>query len=133
MTWTDPHCGYNPDNCPYGDACADCRPEEEVLEVDPEQHPLLAARLQWELDNPRPESLRKAEKMIVQGLVQYGFGQQYQVTAYNSFEIAVDDIVITVELNGQIVGRTCGGCGQTFYEYVDVADEQRGRCPRCSG
>ena len=22
--WTDPHCGYRPENCPYGDACADC-------------------------------------------------------------------------------------------------------------
>lgn len=28
--WVDPHCGYNPTNCPYGDACADCKPERTV-------------------------------------------------------------------------------------------------------
>lgn len=25
----DPHCGYTPDNCPWGDACADCQEEFE--------------------------------------------------------------------------------------------------------
>lgn len=64
-----------------------------------EPETLLSKRLQWEADNPRPESLRRAEQMIVQGLKRAGFGQQHQVTAYNSFEIAVDDIIISVELN----------------------------------
>lgn len=33
MTRRDPHCGYNPSNCPFGDACADCR--EDLLLADP--------------------------------------------------------------------------------------------------
>lgn len=33
MPWTDPHCGYNPSNCPYGDACADCAPSKERMRV----------------------------------------------------------------------------------------------------
>ena len=95
----DSHCGYRPDNCPWGDACADCRPEEETVDIDPEKHPLLVARLQWELDHPRPHSLRKAEKMIVQGLRAYGFGQQSQTTMPDGFDIAVDDIIISVFIN----------------------------------
>lgn len=68
-------------------------------DINPEEHPLLAKRLQWELDNPQPENLRKAEKMIVQGLIAAGFGRQHQVTGHDSFEIAVDDIIISVEMN----------------------------------
>ena len=69
------------------------------MEIDPEKHPLLAQRLQWELDHPRPESLRKAEKMIVQGLNAYNFGRQHQVTREDGFSIAVDNLIITVDLN----------------------------------
>jgi hypothetical protein len=70
-----------------------------VTDFDPEQHPLLAARLQWERDHPRPDNLRKAEKMVVRELKRYGFGDQYQVTKEDSFEIAVDDIIISVRMN----------------------------------
>lgn len=61
--------------------------------------PLLAARLEWERTHPRPESLRKAERMIVRALVAEGFGRQYQVTREDGFEIAVDDLLIFVKLN----------------------------------
>jgi hypothetical protein len=42
----DPHCGYTPANCPYGDACADCEPEDEIV-VMPERviHNKIAERL----------------------------------------------------------------------------------------
>lgn len=60
--------------------------------------PLLTARLQWEAENPRPESLRRAEKMVVQALAASGFGRQYQVTRADGFEIAVDDLLIRVDL-----------------------------------
>jgi hypothetical protein len=63
------------------------------------EHPLLTARLQWELDHPRPESLRKAEQLVVRGLKQAGFGNQYQVTRRDGFEIAVDDIIVSVRMN----------------------------------
>lgn len=59
-------------------------------------HPLLAARLKWEEENPRPVQLREAEKMIVRGLNEYGFGSQHQVTDHDRFEIAVDNLLITV-------------------------------------
>lgn len=61
--------------------------------------PLLAARLAWEAENPRPESLRKIERMIVRGLVADGFGRQYQVTREDGFEIAVGDLLIRVEID----------------------------------
>jgi hypothetical protein len=60
---------------------------------------LLAKRLAWEREHPRPESLRQVERMIVQGLNAYGFGRQYQVTRADGFEIAVDDLLIRVELS----------------------------------
>jgi hypothetical protein len=59
----------------------------------------LAARLEWERQHPRPESLRKAERMVVRGLKDAGFGDQYQVTKEDSFEIAVDDIIVSVRMN----------------------------------
>lgn len=65
---------------------------EGVCEPD-----LLARRLAWERAHPRPEALRHAERMIVQGLEAYGFGRQYQVTRNDGFEIAVDDLLIRVE------------------------------------
>lgn len=36
MRWSpvDPHCGYRPDICPYGDDCADCQPDEHWVEFD---------------------------------------------------------------------------------------------------
>ena len=37
--------------------------------------------------------------MIVQGLNGYGFGQQSQVTRDDGFSIAVDNLIITVDLN----------------------------------
>jgi hypothetical protein len=103
-----------------------------MTDINPDEHPLLAARLQWELDNPRPVNLRRAEKMIVQGLVAYGFGRQYQVTSFDSFQIAVDDLIITVERDQEMLERVCGGCGHTFYQHVNTPDEMLGRCPRCN-
>lgn len=60
-------------------------------------HELLRARLEWEAANPKPESLRRAERMIVRALVAEGFGRQYQVTRQDGFEISVDDLLIRVE------------------------------------
>jgi hypothetical protein len=60
-------------------------------------HALLEARLAWEREHPRPETLVRAEKTIVQALNAAGFGRQYQVTRENGFEIAVDDLIIRVE------------------------------------
>lgn len=60
--------------------------------------PLLLRRLAWEIENPRPESLIRAEKTIVQALNAAGFGRQYQVTRQDGFAIAVDDLVIRVDV-----------------------------------
>lgn len=87
--------------CPLcgGAGCFDCDEDGMVRGPDEvECGPLLAARLRWETENPRPESLRRAEKMLVQALVASGFGRQYQVTRADGFEIAVDDLLIRVEL-----------------------------------
>lgn len=51
-----------------------------------------------EKEHPRPESLRRAERVIVRALVAEGFGRQYQVTRDDRFEIAVDDLLIRVEV-----------------------------------
>ena len=59
--------------------------------------PLLQARLAWEAANPRPESLRRVERMIVRGLKDEGLGPQSQVTHECGFEIACDDVLIRVE------------------------------------
>jgi hypothetical protein len=59
---------------------------------------LLAKRLRYERENPRPMALVHAERMIVQGLNEYGFGPQHQVTRADGFEIAVDDLLIRVQL-----------------------------------
>lgn len=58
---------------------------------------LLEQRIAWEQANPRPESLRKAERVIVTALNAAGFGRQSQVTKRDGFDIAVDDLVIRVE------------------------------------
>jgi hypothetical protein len=60
--------------------------------------PLLAARLKFEAENPRPESLVRAERAIVRALNDAGFGRQGQVTRQEGFEIAVDDLLIRVEI-----------------------------------
>jgi len=64
-----------------------------------EAGPLLRRRLEWEAENPRPESISRAERAIVRSLVAHGFGRQYQVTHHDHFEIAVDDLLIRVEVN----------------------------------
>ena len=60
---------------------------------------LLDARLAWEAANPRPENIRRAERMIVRALVAEGFGRQTQVTHHDRFSIAVDNLIIRVEIN----------------------------------
>lgn len=59
--------------------------------------PLLAARLEYEAENPRPDVLTRAERAIVRGLNAEGFGRQHQVTRPDRFEIAVDGLLIRVE------------------------------------
>lgn len=60
--------------------------------------PLLAARLEWEREHPRNEQLVRAERAVVQGLDREGFGTQHQVTRDGGFEIAVDDLLVSVRL-----------------------------------
>lgn len=61
--------------------------------------PLLRARLEWEAEHPRPESLRRAERAIVRALAaEFGPGQQHQVTTEAGFDIAIEDVLIHVEL-----------------------------------
>jgi len=69
------------------------------LDIDLDDHPLLKARLEYEREHPRNERLRRAEEMVVKGLIAYGFGRQYQVTREDSFEIAVDDLIISVSVD----------------------------------
>src|SRR4051812_2072680 len=78
--------------------------------MTPRSEPLLKARLEYEAANPRPETLRRAEKAIVQALVAEGFGRQYQVTRSDSFEIAVDDLLISVRVDPDfhLDGPPCG-------------------------
>ena len=68
-------------------------------DIDLDDHPLLKARLEYEAAHPRNERLRRAEEMIVKGLIAFGFGKQYQVTREDSFEIAVDDLIISVRVD----------------------------------
>jgi hypothetical protein len=76
-----------------------------MSEQKPEfQHPLLAARLIWEAENPRPEPLVRAERAIVRALRDAGFGSQSQVTRAGGFEIATDTIVVRVEINPDTYG-----------------------------
>ena len=63
---------------------------------------LVRARQQWEREHPRPESLRSAERAIVRALRTAGFGSQHQVTHDDSFEIAVDDLLIRVALDAPL-------------------------------
>lgn len=63
-----------------------------------EAGPLLRARLEAEAANPRAESIVRAERAIVRALVAEGFGRQHQVTRRDRFEIAVDDLLIRVEV-----------------------------------
>ena len=64
-----------------------------------EAGPLLKARLEYEAANPRPETLVRAERAIVRALVAEGLGRQYQVTGSDRFEIAVDDLIISVRVD----------------------------------
>lgn len=73
-------------------------PQRDGSSGDP-AHPLLAARLAWEAENPRPEPLRRAERAIVRALRDAGFGSQSQVTRGDGFDIATDDIIVRVEVN----------------------------------
>ncbi len=59
---------------------------------------LLRQRLEWEKANPRPTVLRRAERAVVRGLKNEGLGPQYQVTRQDGFEIAVEGVLIRVEL-----------------------------------
>jgi hypothetical protein len=61
-------------------------------------HDLLAKRLAWEAENPRPEQLVRAERAVVVALNEAGFGRQYQVTRAEGFDIAVDDLLVRVSL-----------------------------------
>jgi hypothetical protein len=61
--------------------------------------PLLAARLAWEAENPRPEPLRRAEETIVRALNDAGFGRQHQHTYAEGFTIDTGEIVVRVELS----------------------------------
>lgn len=58
---------------------------------------LLAKRLAWEAENPRSEQLRRVERAIVRALRDAGFGKQLQVTHADAFDIAVDDLIVTVK------------------------------------
>ena len=76
------------------------------LQLRPEDMPghttgpsLLEQRMAWEEAHPRPENIRRAERMIVRALVAEGFGRQHQVTHQESFEIAVDNLLISVRIN----------------------------------
>lgn len=71
--------------------------------------PLLAARLAWEAEHPRSEVLMRAERAIVRGLVAEGFGPQHQVTRHDRFEIAVDGLLIRVELDDSPSGSALAG------------------------
>lgn len=64
-----------------------------------EEHPLLFAHLKWEAEHPRPEPLRRAERVFVRALRDNGFGSQSQVTFDDGFDIATDDIILTVRMN----------------------------------
>jgi hypothetical protein len=64
-----------------------------------QEHPLLYERLKWEAANPRPEPLCRAEQIIVRALRDGGFGSQSQVTFEDRFEIATDDLIVSVRLN----------------------------------
>lgn len=66
---------------------------------------LLRQRLAWEAANPRPEVLRRAERAIVRALRDGDFGFQAQVTHQDGFEIAVDGLLVRVELDPDAPGR----------------------------
>lgn len=70
-----------------------------LWESTPSSASLLAQRMAWEETHPRPENIRRAERMIVRALVAEGFGRQHQVTHHDRFEIAVDNLLIRVEIN----------------------------------
>jgi hypothetical protein len=87
-------CHFRKPSDVLGHRCAAMQAATEV-----EAGPLLKARLEYEAANPRPETLVRAEKAIVRALVAEGFGRQYQVTRDDSFEIAVDDLLIRVRVD----------------------------------
>jgi hypothetical protein len=82
----------------------------ERLASPVEAGPMLKRRLEYEAANPRPETLVRAEGAIVRARVAEGFGRQYQVTDRDRFEIAVDDLLISVRVDPDfhLDGPPCG-------------------------